>query len=92
MAPQHVGSSQTREGTGVLCIARWILNHWTTREALCFLVYLVAHFQIWIFFFIMSYPRFMESIFPSALYTFETDSKFLSDCPIAPSSCTVNFF
>ena len=31
-----VGSSQTRNGTHVLCIARWILNHWTTREALFF--------------------------------------------------------
>ena len=43
------------------------------------------------FFFIMSCPHFMESIFPLALYTFETDSKFLSDSPIAPSSSTVNF-
>ena len=25
-------SSLTREKTRVLCIARWILNHWTTRE------------------------------------------------------------
>ena len=31
-----VGSSQTRNGTHVLCITRWILNHWTTREALFF--------------------------------------------------------
>ena len=31
--PQHVGSSQTRDRTRVPCIARWILNHWTTREA-----------------------------------------------------------
>ena len=29
----HVGSSQTWYQTNVLCIARWILNHWTTREA-----------------------------------------------------------
>ena len=43
------------------------------------------------FFFIMYCPHFMESIFPLALYTFETDSKFLSDSPIAPSSSTVNF-
>ena len=32
-APQHVGSSQTRDWTHVPCIGRWILNHWTTREA-----------------------------------------------------------
>jgi len=25
-------SSLTRDRTGVLCISRWILNHWTTRE------------------------------------------------------------
>ena len=32
IALQHVGSSQTRGWTYVPCIARWILNHWTTRE------------------------------------------------------------
>ena len=32
VAPWHVGSSWTREGTHVSCIGRWILNHWTTRE------------------------------------------------------------
>ena len=31
-APQHVGSSQTRDGTHVLCMGRHILNQWTTRE------------------------------------------------------------
>ena len=25
-------SSLTRDRTRVLCISRWILNHWTTRE------------------------------------------------------------
>ena len=29
----HVGSSWTRDWTAVPCTARWILNHWTTREA-----------------------------------------------------------
>ena len=33
VAPRHVGSSQTRDWTGVPCVARWILNHQTTREA-----------------------------------------------------------
>ena len=28
----HVGSSQIGDQTNVLCIARWLLNHWTTRE------------------------------------------------------------
>ena len=32
-ALKHVGSSQTRDWTHVPCIARRILNHWTTREA-----------------------------------------------------------
>ena len=32
-APWHVESSRTRDQTSVLCIAGWILNHWTTREA-----------------------------------------------------------
>ena len=31
-APQHVGSSQTRDRTCVPCISRHILNCWTTRE------------------------------------------------------------
>ena len=31
--PRHVGSSPTRDRTCVACIARRILNHWTTREA-----------------------------------------------------------
>ena len=34
VAPWHVGTSFTRDRTGICCIARWILNHWTTREAL----------------------------------------------------------
>ena len=34
VAPRRVGSSQTRDQTGVPCITRWILNHWTTEEAL----------------------------------------------------------
>ena len=33
VATRHVGSSQIRDWTGVPCIARWILNHCTTREA-----------------------------------------------------------
>ena len=33
VAPWHVGSSWTRDRTSVPCSARWILNHWTTREA-----------------------------------------------------------
>ena len=32
-APWHVGSSQIRDPTGVTCITKQILNHWTTRKA-----------------------------------------------------------
>ena len=32
VAPQHVESSWTRDQTHFLCIARWIPNHWTTKE------------------------------------------------------------
>ena len=31
-ALRRVESSQTRDGTHVLCNGRWILNHWPTRE------------------------------------------------------------
>ena len=30
---RHVGSSQTRDRSPVLCIVRQILNHWTSSEA-----------------------------------------------------------
>ena len=33
-ASRHVESFWTRDRTCVLCIGRWILNHWTTREVL----------------------------------------------------------
>ena len=33
VALQPVGFSQTRDQTGVPCIARWLLNHWTTGKA-----------------------------------------------------------
>ena len=39
VAPQHVGSSQTRDRTRVCCIDRQILYHWATREALFFSIY-----------------------------------------------------
>ena len=38
VAPLHVESSWTRDGTHVPCIGRWILNHWTSREVLRCLV------------------------------------------------------
>ena len=31
--PRRVKSPQTRDQTCLLCIARWILNHWSTRAA-----------------------------------------------------------
>ena len=35
IAPQPVGSSWTTDRTPVSCVGRQILNHWTTKEALC---------------------------------------------------------
>jgi len=35
---QHVGSSPIRDRTCVSCTGRWILNHWTTGEALNFIL------------------------------------------------------
>ena len=32
VAPQHVESSQTRDGTRVLCIDGWVLTHCPIRE------------------------------------------------------------
>ena len=32
VAPQLVGSSQTRNQAGVSCLGGWILNHWPTRD------------------------------------------------------------
>ena len=41
---RHLGSSSlTRDWTSTLCIGRWSLNRWTTREVLC-LVFLLAFF------------------------------------------------
>lgn len=31
--PKHLGSSQSRDRTGVTCVASWTLHPWTTREA-----------------------------------------------------------
>ena len=36
VAACHVGSSRNRDQTRVPCTVRWMLNHWTTREALFF--------------------------------------------------------
>ena len=32
VAPRHAKSTLARDPTPVLCIGRWILNHWTTSE------------------------------------------------------------
>ena len=39
VALRHVGSSQIRDGTSVCCIARQILNYWTTKEAPIYIIY-----------------------------------------------------
>ena len=40
----HVGSSRTRDRASVPCIARQILNHWTTREALTLCILFIFGF------------------------------------------------
>ena len=40
VAPQHVGSSRTRDWTCVPCIGRQILNHCVTREVPCLIFFL----------------------------------------------------
>ena len=40
--PKHTGSSWTRGWTCVPRIGRWILNHWTTREALLSFFYFLS--------------------------------------------------
>ena len=51
VAPQHVGSSWTRDRTHVPCIGRRILIHWATREAQSPWFYLQSHFLSGFFFF-----------------------------------------
>ena len=42
IAPWYVESSQIRDQTGVPCIGRCILNHWTTREVPSFFLALLV--------------------------------------------------
>ena len=44
VAPQHVGSSRTRDRTRVSCIGRWILYHRATRKTLDFQI--ISYFLI----------------------------------------------
>ena len=39
---RHVGSSWTRDQTGVCCIGRWILNQWTTREVPLLTLFIIS--------------------------------------------------
>ena len=42
-----MGSSQTRDPTSVPCIARRVLNHWTTREVLnCLIIMRKPEYQV----------------------------------------------
>ena len=45
VAAGHVESSRTRDGTCVPCVGRQILNHWTTREVLEVLFWLLLFSQ-----------------------------------------------
>ena len=55
VAPQHVGSSQTRAQTRVPCIGRQTPNHCTTREAP------VMHFNCWEVLYFVNIPQFVYS-------------------------------
>ena len=48
LAPQHVGSFQTRDLTCVPCIGRWILIYCATREV-PYTFYCIEIFMVWIF-------------------------------------------
>ena len=48
VAPQHVGSSQTRARTHVPCIGRWILNHCATRAAQLKVFYTCTYIYIFL--------------------------------------------
>ena len=49
VAPQHVGSFQTKDWTGVPSISRQILNHGTTRQALVIILdSLLWYLFIWV--------------------------------------------
>ena len=39
VAPQHVGSSQTRDLTGVPCVVRQTHNRWNTKEVPIWIVF-----------------------------------------------------
>ena len=46
VAPRHVGSSQTRARTRVLCIGRQTLNHCATREAPTYILFQILFHSI----------------------------------------------
>ena len=47
VALQHVGSSWTMDWICVPFTVRWILNHWTTRDALSFLLEMSRILPVW---------------------------------------------
>ena len=40
--PGHMGSSRTRDRTGVRCIGRWVLNQWTTRKVPLLTLFIIS--------------------------------------------------
>ena len=74
VAPQHVGSSQTRAQTRVPCIGRQILNHCATREARDTLLIAPEHmdFQPWVFVLIHQEERIriLFKIYTKGIYLF----------------------
>ena len=63
-APWHVGSSQTRARTRVLCIGRQLLNHCATRQALELFLRGLGLFLFFLFLFFFFFRDFNYSMFP----------------------------
>ena len=70
----HVGPSLTRDRTSVLCIARWILDHRTTREAPMFfiLTFLCLDLVLWRFFLRRTYELYISVQFSSVTQSCQT--------------------
>ena len=82
VAPWHVGlSSPPRDQGHISCIARWILNHWTTREVP------FAHLLIGLFVFWMSYKS-----FPSFNLPFLLPSSIPLDLSLSPMCLCPSFW
>ena len=82
-APRNVESSWTRDGTGVPCIARQILNHQTTREAQFLVLFFLPYFS-WTSLWLINTAYYSHFLYQS-LTCLKTGSLFTYVAPIAVS-------